>query len=222
MILEVREELKNLISGRVGIADGILPPVLFVLANTVWGVAPAAIVGVVAAFAITGWRLVRGRPIRFAVGGLLGTAIAAVLALRSGSPEGYFLPGILTGAATTTALLVSVPLQRPAVAFTSWLTRGWPLSWYWHPRVRPAYARATLIWAGFFGARSAVQWRLFVGGEVEWLAAVRVGLGWPALLALLVATYVLGRRWLIELGGPSVAEFEAGDPPPWVGQQSGF
>jgi hypothetical protein len=119
-------------------------------------------------------------------------------------------------------LLVSVPLRRPAVAYTSWLARGWPLSWYWHPQVRPAYGRATLMWAGFFGARTAVQWRLFVGGEVEWLAAMRVALGLPALLLLLVTTYLLGRHWLTELSGPSVAEFESEDPPPWEGQPSGF
>lgn len=222
MTLEIREELEELISGRIGVADGILPPLLFVVINAVWGVAPAAIGGIVAALAITGWRLAHSRPIRFAVGGLLGTAIAAGLALRSGSAEDYFLPGILSGAATTAGMLVSVPLRRPAVAYTSWLTRGWPLSWYWHAQVRPAYARATLLWAGFFGARTAVQWRLFVGGEVEWLAVMRLVLGWPALLPLLVATYVLGRRWLAELSGPSIAEFESEDPPPWKGQPSGF
>lgn len=222
MTSEVREELKELISGRVGMADGVAPPLLFVVVNAAWGVGPAAVSGIVTALAITGWRLARGRPARFAVAGLLGTVIAVALVLRSGSAEDYFLPGIVSGAATTFALIVSVPLHRPAVALTSWLTRSWPLTWYWHPRVRPAYAKATLIWAGFFGARTAVQWMLFVGGEVEWLAVVRIGFGWPALLVLLVATYVLGRRWLIELAGPSVEEFEAGNRPPWVGQQTGF
>jgi hypothetical protein len=46
--------------------------------------------------------------------------------------------------------------------------------------------------------------------------------GWPALLALLVVTYVLGRRWLEALQGPSVEEFLAGADPPWRGQERGF
>lgn len=209
-------------AGRVGIADGILPPLLFVGVNAVWGVTPAAIVGLGAAVAITGFRALRGTPLRFAAAGLFGTALAVVLALRSRSAESYFLPGIVSGAVTTVALIVSLPLRRPAIAFTSWVTRGWPLEWYWHPRVRPAYARATLLWVVFFGLRTTLMWRLFEEGEVGWLGIARVALGWPALLALLITTYALGRRWLIALQGPSVDEFVAGSPPPWSGQQTGF
>ncbi|HEU4319733.1 MAG TPA: DUF3159 domain-containing protein [Acidimicrobiia bacterium] len=219
---EVGAELRNLVSGRVGIADGVLPPILFVLVNAVWGLTPAAMAGLGAALAITLFRLARGRPVRFAIAGLAGTAIAVVFAIRSESAESYFLPGIISGVLTTAVLIVSVPLKRPAVAFTSWITRGWPLEWYWHPKIRPAYARATLIWAVFFGVRTAVQWRLFLDGEVEWLGLVRVGLGWPALLILLIGTYLLGRRWLIDLGGPSVEEFRQGSPAPWSGQRTGF
>ncbi len=222
MVSEIRSELRELISGRVGIADGVLPPLLFVLLNNIWGVGWAATAGIGSAVAITIWRLGRGKPTRFAVAGLLGTAIAALLALRSGQAEDYFLPGIISGAMTTLALVVSVPVKRPLVAFTSWITRGWPLDWYWHDQVRPAYSLTTLIWAAFFGARTFVQWRLFVDGQVEWLGVVRVALGWPALLALLVATYVLGRRWIEDLEGPSVAEFIQDAPPPWEGQDRGF
>jgi hypothetical protein len=219
---EVLAELRNLVSGRVGIADGVLPPLLFVLVNSVWGLTPAAITGLGSALAITLFGLARGRPVRFAIAGLVGTVIAVVFALRSDSAEGYFLPGIISGILTTAVLLLSVPWKRPAVAYTSWVTRGWPLDWYWHPKVRPAYARATLMWAVFFGVRTAVQWRLFLEGEVEWLGAVRLGLGWSALLVLLVATYLLGRRWLTQLGGPSVEEFLEGSSAPWEGQRTGF
>ena len=222
MTAEILDELRGLLSGRAGIADGVLPPLLFVVVNAVWGVVPAAIGGLVSALAITTIRLAWGRPTRFAISGLAGVAIAAGLALRSQNAEDFFLPGIVSGMVTTMALLGSLVVRRPLVAFTSWLTRGWPIEWYWHDRVRPAYTRATLLWAGFFGTRTLVQWRLFVDGEVEWLAAVRIGLGWPALLALLVVTYVLGRKWLVSLEGPSVDEFRNDDPPPWSGQEAGF
>ncbi len=218
----VRAEISELMSGRVGIADGIIPPAIFVTINSIWGLSPAAWAGIGSAVAITLFRLTRRRPVRFAFGGLLGTVIAVGLALRTDSAADYFLPGIISGSISTVVLLASVPLRRPAVAYTSWITRGWPIDWYWHPQVRPAYAKATLLWVGFFGSRTAVQWRLFLDGEVEWLGAVRVVLGWPALFGLLVATYVLGRRWLTELDGPSVDEFEAGVAPPWEGQAAGF
>ncbi len=108
------------------------------------------------------------------------------------------------------------------MAWTSRLTRGWPLGWYWHPNVRPAYSRTSWIWAGFFAFRALVQWRFYLGGDTAALGLARVVLGWPALLVLLVFTYVLGRRWLVELRGPSVEEYQTGSKQPWEGQTRGF
>lgn len=222
MFAEIRAELTELVSGRVAIADGVLPPLVFVTVNSLWGLGPAALTGVGAAVAIIVWRLTRGRRLRFAVAGLAGTLLAAGLAIRSGSADDYFLPGIVTGVLTSGAILVSILARRPFVAWTSWVTRGWPLEWYWHPRVRPAYTRITWLWFAFFASRTLVQWSLYASGSTGLLGVSRVVLGWPALLALLVSTYVLGRRWLTGLEGPSVTEFETGVPPPWKGQARGF
>jgi hypothetical protein len=219
---EIRQELSDLLSGRMAVADGVVPPLVFVGVNAVWGLNPAAITGVGSAIAIISWRLRKGRRLRFALAGLVGTLLAVALALRSGSAEDYFVPGIISGALTSLAILVSIVSRRPFVAWTSWVTRGWPLEWYWHPRVRPAYTRVTWMWLVFFAARTLVQGYLYQAGSTEMLGLVRVVLGWPALLVLLVATYVLGRRWLVRLEGPSVAEFEDGAEAPWQGQPRGF
>lgn len=219
---EIRRELAGVFAGRVAIADGIVPPLAFVVLQGVWGLTAGAVAGIGSALAIIAWRLSRGRRLRFAVAGLAGTVVAVAFALRSGSPEDYFVPGLVSGALTSVVALSSIVVRRPFVAWVSWLTRGWPLAWYWHPRVRPAYTRATWMWLVFFTARTAVQWRIYSGGDTELLAIVRVVMGWPALLILLIATYVLGRRWLAALGGPSVAEWEADAPPPWEVQPVGF
>ena len=222
MRAEIRAEMRYLVSGRIAIADGVAPPLLFVVANTLWGVTVATVVAIGSAAVIMAWRLVRGRPIRFALAGLAGTALAAGLALRSGSAGNFFLPGIISGSATTLVIILSIGVRRPFVAWSSRLTRGWPFGWYWHPNVRPAYSRASWIWAAFFASRTLIQWRLYVGGDTAALGLVKVVLGWPSLLVLLVATYVLGRRWLVALGGPSVEEYEAGLSQPWQGQAMGF
>lgn len=222
VIDEIRQELREVVFGRVGIADGVIPPLLFVASNALWGVVAASVVGLGSAIGITLWRLLRGRRIRFAMAGLLGTAVAVAFALFSRSAEGFFLPGIVTGTGTTILILVSIGVRRPFVAWTSALTRGWPLRWYWHPQVRPAYARTSWLWAVFFASRTIIQGWLYGDEETATLAVVRVVTGWPALLVLLIATYVLGRRWLTRLGGPSVEEFAAGENPPWKGQQRGF
>ncbi|MDJ0953605.1 MAG: DUF3159 domain-containing protein [Acidimicrobiia bacterium] len=222
LIREIQQELKDVVFGSVSIADGVIPPVAFVVTNAVWGVVPASLVGVGSALAITVWRLRRGRPIRFALAGLFGTTMAATFALVSRSAGGFFLPGIITGAGTTILILISIAVRRPFVAWTSVVARGWPLAWYWHPLVRPAYSRTSWLWAAFFATRTFIQWRLYSDEETAALATARVIMGWPALLVLLIATYVLGRRWLGALHGPSVEEFEAGKKPPWQGQQRGF
>jgi len=219
---ELRAEIAELTSGRVGVADGVVPPLVFILVNTLAGLPAAAFAGVGSALLITVWRLTAKKPIRFAAAGLGGTILASLLALRSGSADAYFVPGIISGAVTTVVVVVSIVAGKPFVAWTSWLTRGWPLGWYWHPRVRPAYTWVSWLWAGFFGLRTTAQWSLYINGDTVALGVVRVLLGWPALAVLLVATYVLGRRRLIALAGPSVEEFESNDCEPWVGQARGF
>jgi len=54
------------------------------------------------------------------------------------------------------------------------------------------------------------------------LALVQVLTGWPATIALLVASYLYGTWRLRTLKGPSVDEFKAGAAPPWSGQRRGF
>lgn len=211
-----------MISGRSGIADGIVPPVVFTAVNGLAGVRWGAAAGFSAAILITAARLLARRPLRFAVSGLAGTAAAAALVLRSGRAETYFLPGIVSGALTVVIVLVSIAARRPFVAWTSWVVRGWPLEWFWHPRVRPAYTAASWLWLGYFTARTSVQWFLYVRGETGALGLIRVATGWPGLVALLVATYLVGRSRLVTLAGPSVEEFAAGAPPPWRGQPTGF
>ncbi len=219
---EILGELTQLFTGKVNVADGIVPPLAFIAVDATSGLVPAAIVGLGSAVSIVLWRMLRGRQLRFALAGLGGTLLAVLVALRADSSASFFLPGLITGTLTTVGIVISNLLKKPFVAWTSWLMRGWPIEWYWQPRVRPAYLRASWMWAAFFGLRTGTQWWLFSQDATTALGVARVITGWPALLVLLIATYVLGRRWLGELDGPSVEEFEAGTRPPWQGQPVGF
>lgn len=222
MPTELWEELRSTLFGRTGAIGGVLPPAIFLLIRPLLGIPGAAISSLVVAALIITIRAVRGATIRFAVSGAVGALIAAAFALRQDSTEAYFLPGIISGAATTAALLTSIIVRRPLVALTSWVTRGWPLGWYLHPSIRPAYTLTTWLWVAFFGLRTTWQWSLYSSGHGGGLLLLRVLGGWPATVLLLVVTYVLGRWRLGSLDGPSVEEFTTGSPPPWVGQERGF
>ena len=220
---EIREELRALLDGRAGIGDAIIAPLVFVLVNAVAGMPIAAYAGIVGAVFVVVYRLARRNDLQYAFSGLFGTGLAIALALRSGQAQDYFLPGIITGIGTTVLALLSIVVRRPLVAYMSWLTRQWPIEWYWHPRIRPAYTRATWLWVAFFGLRTAAQGWLFVTDQTTALGFVRVATGWPGLVLLLAATFIVGRNTLVSLRGPSVAEFEAGAlEPEWTGQPHGF
>ncbi|MBN1668888.1 MAG: DUF3159 domain-containing protein [Anaerolineales bacterium] len=219
---ELWQELRSVLAGRQSLLDSLLPPVVFLILNALAGFTWAIGGALSVALLIALWRLFKGQALWYALGGVGGVLLAVLLARWLGGSEGYFLPGLLSGGGTVLLCLVSVIVKRPLVAWTSYLTRRWPLGWYWHPQVRPAYSEVTLAWAVFFGLRTYLQYLLYQQGAGQTLGWVQLLTGWPAILVLLVLSYLYGLWRLKNLNGPSVEEFQAGEPPPWDGQQRGF
>ena len=219
---DIWDELKNVLFASRGLLDLMLPLLLFVLLNgwlgftvAVWGAGGTAV-----SFLLL--RLLRRQPLKSALGGVASVALAAAVALLLDREEGFFLPTILSGGATVLLAVVSVVVKRPLVAWSSFITRRWPLAWYWHPQVRPAYSEVTWLWAAYFLLRLLGQLAFFQAGAVAQLAWLNLILGWPGILLLLIVTYVYGTWRLRNLAGPSVAEFKAGAPSPWQSQRKGF
>jgi hypothetical protein len=221
-VREIVDELRMVLAGRGGYIDAILPPIVFVLLNAIWGMQVAILASLVLAVVIAVLRLLRRQTLLYALGGAGGVALAAAIAYLLGRAEGFFLPSILTGAFTVLLCLASVIVRRPIVAFTSYFARRWPLEWYWHPKVRPAYSEVTWMWVIFFGLRLLLQFNLFQTASTSLLGIVQLLTGWPATIVLLIASYLYGTWRLQNLGGPSVEEFKAGAEPPWEGQRRGF
>ncbi|NIS81377.1 MAG: DUF3159 domain-containing protein [Anaerolineales bacterium] len=222
MIRELLEEFRSVVVARSKILDAILPPLIFVVVNVLVGLEYAIISAIIIAILFSLYRLLRSQSVGYALGGLGSIVIASVLVRLSGRPEGYFLPSVVSGALTALACLMSIMVGRPLVAFTSHIARGWPLGWYWHPRVSPAYNEVTGMWTLFFALRALVQFALYRGPTTEFLNLVNLILGWPALIVLLAASYIYGTQRLRKLSGPSVEEFKAGTTPPWSSQRRGF
>jgi hypothetical protein len=219
---EIVEELRMVLAGRSSFLDSLLPPLFFVLVNVIWGAQVAIWASLGLAVAIAVYRLLRRQSLLYALGGAGAVALAALIAHLLGRAEGFFLPTILSGAFTVLLCLVSVLAGRPIVAFTSFVARRWPLKWYWHPKVRPAYSEVTWMWVVFFGLRLLLQFNLFQEEAASLLGVVQFLTGWPATIILLIISYLYGTWRLGNLGGPSVDEFKAGAEPPWQGQKRGF
>jgi hypothetical protein len=218
---ELLEEFRA-VTGKVGLLDTILPPILFLLLNGLAGFTAAMIGALGLSVLIAVLRLRRGQSLLYALGGMGSVGLAIALALLLGRSEGFFLPGIVNGGLTVALALVSLLIRKPMVAWTSYLARRWPLDWYWHDQVRPAYTEVTVAWLLYFAAKLFWQVTLFQGNAVDELALVNTLTGWPATIALLVVSYLYGTWRLARLGGPSVEEFRDGAPTPWQGQRRGF
>jgi hypothetical protein len=222
-INELKEELHTVFSGRgVNLLDSILPLMIFLILNALTDLRYALWGAIIIAIAFTIHRLVKKDKLLYALAGFGGVLLAAGFVKLSGSEAGFFLPGFISGGITIVLCVGSVFAGRPLAAWTSYLTRRWTLEWYWHGRVRPAYTGVTLFWAVAFSGRTALEYWLFQQEAVNALGAVKIVLGWPYTLLVLVLSYLYGIWRLGELKGPSVAEFVEGKEAPWEGQKRGF
>jgi hypothetical protein len=219
---ELLAELQTVLFSRSKWLDSILPPIIFLILNAIVDYQFAIIGSLLVTVVIGTYRLLRKEPLRYAFGGAGGVVVAGLLARFVGGAQGYFLPGIISGAITTLVCMISVFARRPMVAWTSFIARRWPLEWYWHPRVRPAYSEVTIAWGLFFGSRTLIQFNLFQQQAAGTLGVVQLLTGWPALISLLIISYLYGMWRLHNLQGPSVEEFKANVDPPWQGQKRGF
>jgi len=217
---EIWEELKSVLSGKT--IDAIIPPLVYVILNALFGLEIGVIGAVVVAIALGIRRLIQKQNWSYALGGVVLVGVAAGLALITRNAATYFIPAIISSGVLVLAVLVSLVIGKPLAAWASHLTRGWPLEWFWREDVKPAYLEVTWMWAVFFAMRLALQIVLYLQGEAATLAWANTLLGWPVTIIVLVISYLYGIWRLRRLGGPGVDEFQEGKEPPWEGQTRGF
>jgi len=221
-VQEIIEEFKTVLGGNNRISDVIAPTIVFLVVNRLFGLTWAGGLSLIAAMVFLVYRVQRGQAFGYAIAGLISVALAAGMSALSNSAASFFLPDIVIGGLTFAGAIVSAFTKWPLAALSSHLTRGWPLAWYIQPKVRPAYVEVTWGWAVFFGLRLGLQMQTYLTSSTEILGIVQIASGWPALILVLVVSYIYGLWRLGNLAGPSVAEFEAEAPPPWEGQKRGF
>ncbi len=184
--------LMDAFGGRRGVLDSGLAPVTFVVAYLVAGsnLTVALIAALVAGVAVTGLRLASDDTLRHALAGFGAVALAAFVASRTGRPQDFFLPSLLSNAAAALAWAVSIWIKRPFLGITvGALTRS--SVWRTDPLMLAAYCRASWIWVGSFLVRVAVMAPLWLAGGTVALGVAKVALGWPMVLV------VIWLSWLV-------------------------
>lgn len=220
MFREILEELNSVLKGKT--LDALLPPLLFVLAQSRTTLINAVIIAIGLSLLIGLYRLFKRQAIAYAFGGLVTVLIASAFALFANNASNYYLPGILSTTFLFIVMLISVLIDKPLAAFVSHLTRGWPLAWFWRKDIKPAYREVTWFWVAMFGLSAGVQWVFYLGSDLNQLVWVTSLFGLPFTIFVLIVTYVYGLWRLKKLGGPGIDEFNQNKQAPFRGQTRGF
>lgn len=176
--------------GTKGLLYTMVPVVVFVAVNNAKDLKTAVIAALAVGIGIAAERLKRKESIQPALGGLFGVAVAAGVAWYTGDAKDYFLIGIWASLGGAILFLVSVMARWP-LAGVLWNTAtGKSNVWRTDARSRFYYNVATLVLAGVFGARFAVQKWLYDADKVDELGVAKIVMGYPLLaLAFLVVAW---------------------------------
>ena len=193
----------DMLRDRRAMVDTTVPPIAFVAVYAVLGLNPAAAVAVGIGVVLAAERLIRRKPVINAIGGLLGTGLAAFIAVRSGRAEGYFVPKMLQQLGLFVLFAGSAAIRRPLTGYIiATLYRAEP-GWSKLPPVRRVMTEYTLAWAALFGLRAGVYAILIAAGRVGSLAVASVAMGLPAFGLLLALGWFYVPRRLAQLCAPN-------------------
>ncbi|MGX7679855.1 DUF3159 domain-containing protein [Jatrophihabitans sp. DSM 45814] len=195
---QARQQLLDSLGGWSGTVATAIPPVVFVIANSVGGLRNAIVAAVASGILVAAYRLVRHQSIQQALMGLFSVAVAAAIAARTGQARGFFLLGIAGSFVYTAVFALSLIVRRPLVGVLWEFLEPTPMaegrSWYRRPSLLRAYMLATAAATAMFAARAAVQFSLFQKNETGLLAVARLAMGYPLYVAVLAFAFWIVRR----------------------------
>jgi hypothetical protein len=192
------ESLADLLGGRRAALDATVPPVVFVAGwllggRSIWWGAAAALV---AALVVGGMRLRNGDKPRAVLIGLLGVTVAAIVALRTGRAEDFFLLQIASNAASALAWAVSIVVRWPFLGIIVGAVLGQKTRWRRDPVLLRAYMRGSWVWVLQYVIRLAVFIPLWAAHAVVALGVARAVLTWPLVAACLAVSWWVIRKSL--------------------------
>ena len=189
--------------GVQGLAESILPGLVFLIAFTVSRELPLALVASLAvAAAFTVARLVQRKPLTQALAGIVGVGLSAWLANSTGKAEDFYVLGFFTNLGYIIAMSISIAVRWPFAGLLFGFIRNEGLDWRKHPARVKAYRIGTWVIISVLVLRLLVQVPLYFMGEqgLPGLATTRLIMGAPL--------YILGMwvAWLLTRPAPAAVE----------------
>lgn len=185
--------------GKLGIAETIIPSVLFGTSFALTGQAiiSVGLAGGTSALFIL-YRLVTRRSASSALIGAIAVGFAAWLALRDGGQAvDYFVPGFITNAVYAVVLTISVLVRWPVIGILVEILHGNSSSWRKDRKKLTVYSLVTGMWIGFFTLRLAIQVPLYLAENAALLATARVAMGPPLYALVILASWLILRATVL-------------------------
>ncbi len=210
----VRHELSKTLGGPRGMIESALPFIGFTASwiltkgRTDLPLSPLYLsLGVALALAVVLGviRLVQRQSLRFVLQAIFPTAIAALIAARTGRAEDVFLPGILYNGFLALISAFTIAIRKPLVGFIIGAAIGDPTGWMSDRGLVKMTSKLTAVLAIPYVTRFVIQLPLFLTGHIVLLGVAKVVLGWPLLLAALFAIGLMLSKGRTPMEGSSLA-----------------
>ena len=204
-------DILHAIGGWRGLVESSLPAVAFLALFTVTKQLNLSLIAALAAASVfTLIRLVQGSKLVSALTGLVGVAICAFAAYRTGNASDYFVVGFWTN---ILAYLLSMLVRWPLMGLIFAVIRGEALTWRENPARLRQYMLATWIITVLMMLRLAVQVPLYFANNVEVLGATRLIMGLPLYaLGVWLAWRVSAPEEALVSEAPEALDAEVPDP----------
>jgi hypothetical protein len=203
----ISEMVAQQIGGVRGIVEASIPVLVFIVANMAWphlqkgiglgvGISElkAAIWSAVgSAVLLAGYRLARRQPVKQAINGLFGVALAAWFASRSGNAGAFYLPGIWMSYGEGALFVLSVLIRRPVVGYAWAVLTGKNLDWREYPQLVRVFSVCTVAFTAALWTNSTIQ-LILVQADMPNAAGTARLLGKSLYVGAVVLTVWWGRR----------------------------
>ena len=164
--------------------EGFLPLGAFYAGLRLDGLAAGILASAAASVLVYLWERRRGREGLLVRLSLLFVAVQSAVGLAADSTTVYLAQPVLVAAAWGLAFLLSVPLGRPLAGSIATAWYPFPRAFRETPEFKRVFGIESLVWAGYFLARSALRLAILLRGSLESFFAVTVVTGTPVMLVL--------------------------------------
>lgn len=183
------------VGGWRGLVESAVPGIVFVVVFLVTeGWAPPVIASCIAVALFTIARLIQGGSPTQALTGLIGVAIGAVWAWRSGTASGYFVPGLISNVLYLLGVLISMAVRWPVAGIVMGLVHGTGKQWRTEPGSMRRAQYASALLAGMFALRLLVQMPLYLADQTAALGTAKLVMGLPLFALTLWVVWLLVRN----------------------------